>query len=127
MKIRYTFDNGETSEVEVSEEIGTFIMDSRRNEESANRKEHRHSWSLDSIEYEGVEYGVADIMEDLLNEQRNNRIDQAFSHLSEAQKRRLLMLANGLSVHEIARREGKAFYTIYESIESAKKKFLKNF
>ena len=30
MKISYTFANGENSEVEVNEEIGTFILDSRR-------------------------------------------------------------------------------------------------
>ncbi len=30
MKIKYTFDNGETSEVEVSEEIGNLILESRR-------------------------------------------------------------------------------------------------
>ena len=38
-----------------------------------------------------------------------------------------MLLAAGLSVREIARREGKNFKSVYESIEAAKKKFLKFF
>ena len=42
MKISYTFANGENSEVEVNEEIGTFILDSRREEDNLGRKERYH-------------------------------------------------------------------------------------
>lgn len=49
MKVKYEFDNGEVTEVEVSEEIGAMIIDSRREEESGNRKERRHCYSLDAI------------------------------------------------------------------------------
>ena len=126
MKIRYTFVNGEASEIEVSEEIGTVIMDSRRSEESANKKESRHCFSLDAITYEGAEYGET-VDSTYMDSDTEKRIEEALSHLSAIQKQRLLMLADGLSLHEIARREGKAYYTIYESIEAAKKRFLKNF
>ena len=126
MKIKYTFDNGESSEVEVSEEIGNIITASRRKEESDNRRERYHCWSSDAIDYEGVEYGAPDFTEDLFNE-KNDRIHEAFSHLTETQQRRLLMLAGGLSEREIARREGKEIKTIRESIDGARKNFLKFF
>ena len=129
MKIKYRFADGEATEVEVSDDIGSIIIDSRRTEESANRKEHRHCYSLDGINYEGEEYGEPDFTETMFDEseERNIRVQEAFSHLSEIQKRRLILLSAGLSVREIARQEGKNFKSVYESIEAAKKKFLKIF
>ena len=53
MKISYTFANGENSEVEVNEEIGTFILDSRREEDNLGRKERYHCYSLNAAEFEG--------------------------------------------------------------------------
>ena len=52
---------------------------------------------------------------------------EVFEQLSEVQRRRLLMLAEGVSLREIARREGKDIKTIRESIEGARKKFMKFF
>ena len=127
MIITYKFADDSTSTVEVDEEIGTIIMDSRRKESSLERKEHRHCYSLDAIAYEGDEYGVPDNSERLFDdsEERDAKVREAFSHLTDIQKRRLQMLADGLSVREIARRESRDFRTVYESIESAKKMFLK--
>lgn len=127
MNIKYEFDNGEITEVEVSKEIGAVVIDSRRDEESGNRKERRHCYSLDAITYESKEYGTPDFTEKMFDgsRERNARVREAFSHLSETQKRRLLMLAGGLSIRKIAEREGKDYSTVRESIEAAKKKFLK--
>ncbi len=129
MKVSYEFADGTTSEVEVSEELGTMIIGSRTAEESADRKERRHCWSLDAILYEGTEYGTQDDnpAEKLRQEELHERISRAFSHLTAIQQRRILMLAGGLSEREIARREGKDFKTVHESIESARKKFKKFF
>ena len=129
MKISYEFVNGETAEVEVSESIGAVIIDSRRDEASDNRRERRYNYSLDAITYEGEEYGGNDFAKEMFDDrhERNAHVREAFSHLSDVQKRRLIMLAAGLSVREIARREGKNFKSVYESIEAAKKKFLKFF
>ena len=57
----------------------------------------------------------------------NQRIKEAFEQLSEVQRHRLLMLAEGVSLREIARREGKDIKSIRESIEGGRKKFLKYF
>ncbi len=56
MKINYTFANGETSEIDVSEEIGNVILDSRREESNLDRKERYHCYSLDAAEFEGADY-----------------------------------------------------------------------
>lgn len=128
MKINYTFANGEVSEVEVNEEIGNVILDSRREENNLDRKERYHCYSMDAAKYEGEEYADQETPESALFLQLENKsIADAFDKLSEVQKRRLLMLAQGLSVREIARREGKDIKTIRESIEGARKKFLKFF
>lgn len=129
MKITYKFADNTVSEVEVSEEVGTLIMDSRRKEENAARKERYHCWSLDAIDYEGAEYGIPDFTDALFDDsaERDALVRAAFSRLSDVQHRRLLMLASGLSLREIARREGKDIKTVRESIDGARKKFLKNF
>lgn len=128
MKINYTFANGEVSEVEVNEEIGNVILDSRREENNLDRKERYHCYSMDAANYEGEEYADQETPESALFLQLENKsIADAFDKLSEVQKRRLLMLAQGLSFREIARREGKDIKTIRESIEGARKKFLKFF
>ena len=56
MKINYTFANGETSDVEVNEEIGNLVLDSRREESNQDRKERYHCYSLDAAVYEGRDY-----------------------------------------------------------------------
>lgn len=55
MKINYTFANREASEVDVSEEIGNVILDSRREESNFDRKERYHCYSLDAAEFEGAD------------------------------------------------------------------------
>ena len=128
MKINYTFANGETSDVEVNEEIGNLILDSRREESNQDRKERYHCYSLDAAVYEGRDYADDDTPESALFLQlENQRITETFGKLSEVQRRRMLMAAEGLSLREIVRREGKDIKTIRESIEGARKKFLKFF
>ena len=128
MKINYTFANGETSDVEVNEEIGNLILDSRREESNQDRKERYHCYSLDAAEYEGEDYADGSTPEtELFLQLENQRIKEAFEQLSEVQRRMLLMLAEGVSLREIARREGKDIKSIRESIEWARKKFLKYF
>lgn len=129
MKITYKFQDDTTSEVEVSEEVGTIIMDSRRREETDERRHRYHCWSLDAIAYEGEEYGTADFTDAMFDgsDERAARVREAFSHLSETQQRRMLMLSAGLSEREIARREGVDIRAVVDSINYARKKFLKFF
>ena len=60
LKINYTFANGETSDVEVNEEIGNLILDSRREESNQDRKERYHCYSLDAAEIYHSYHGRCD-------------------------------------------------------------------
>lgn len=86
-EVSYEFADGTTSEVEASEKLGTMIIGSRTAEESADRKERRHCWSLDALLYEGTEHGTQDDdpAEKLRQEELHERISRAFSHLTEIQ------------------------------------------
>ncbi len=57
MIIKYKFSTGEVTEVEVSEEIGTVILDSRREEHASNERHRYHTaFSLDDMDYEDKDY-----------------------------------------------------------------------
>lgn len=128
MKINYTFANGETSDVEVSEEIGTVILDSRREESNLDRKERYHCYSLDGVEFEGMEMADKETPEAALFLQlENQHIAKLLGELPEVQRRRLLLYAEGKSLREIARMEGVDHKAVKKSIEAAKKYFFKNF
>ena len=94
MKIKYVFNNAEIKEVEVSEEIGAVIEESRRKEAALAKKEQRHCYSLDAVTYEGTEYGEPDFTASLFDgsEERSAHIRETFSHLTETQRRRILIL-----------------------------------
>ena len=109
-------------------EIGNYITASRREECNLARKERYHCYSLDAIDYEGPEYATDTTPEtDLIREEDVARINTALDKLSETKKRRLLMLADGLSVNEIARIEGVAPNAAWKSTEGSRKKFKKHF
>lgn len=128
MKIRYEFADGTVSEVEVEESIGAIIVEDRRLEENLARKERYHCHLLDAVEFEGMDYAAEGTPETILAAlEEDRRIYEAFHKLSEVQKKRLLMLAGGMSIREIARQEGTNFRTVYESVESGRKKFKKFF
>lgn len=128
MKINYTFANGEVSEIEVTEEIGNVILDSRREESNLDRKERYHCYSLDAALYEGREYADPDTPETVLHrEEEQRKIRELLNGLPEIQKRRLLLYAEGKSLREIARIEGVDHKAVKKSIEAAKKYFRKNF
>lgn len=129
MKIKYAFLDGATTEVEVSEEIGTVIIDSRKAEHAQDERQRYHCpYSYDAIDYEGEEYATDETPEtEHIRSERDARLYTALAALTETQRRRLLMLADGLSMREIARRENADIKTVRESIEGARKKFQKLF
>ena len=128
MKIKYKFVDGTVAEVEVDESIGTVITESRRLEGNLTRKESYHCYSLEAIQYEGTEYSDGETPETKMErEMDTERIAQALDGLSEVQRRRILMLAGGMSVNEIARKEGVHHSVVSETISAARKKFKKFF
>ena len=125
MKIKYNFINGESTEIEVDESIGTFILDSRRIEENLARKERYHCYSSDAA-WEGEDYADQDTPEiTLLRKYENKSLASALDELTEVQKRRFIKFAEGLSIREIARQEEANFKSVHDSIEQARKKLKK--
>lgn len=128
MKIKYEFADGTVSEVEVEESIGAVIIEDRRREDNLARKERYHCCSMDAAEFEGMDYAAEGMPETLLAAMEEDRhLYEAFRQLSKVQRRRMLMLAGGMSVNEIARREGVHHSVVSETISAARKKFKKFF
>lgn len=131
MKIKYESVTGEITEVEVSEEIGAVIVDSRRREENLARKERYHCYSFDAIKYGDTDKFAPTTGEtpltELIRDEDNSYIYEAFSKLSDIQQRRLLMFASGMTLREIATEEKVHFTVVQESLDAGRKKFLKFF
>ena len=91
MEIKYKFANGEESYVEVSEEIGAAILESRRKEGNLNKKEYRHSaYSIDALIYEGEELADRETPESVMMEREEVDLINTFAKLlTETQKRYL--------------------------------------
>lgn len=126
MKIKYEFANGKTTEVEVSEEVGTLIIDTEKKAENLARKERYHCYSLDSMVYEGMDYADKHTPEtELLQNEYRDEIKAVLDTLTDVQKRRLNMLLDGMSMREIANREGVSVMSVSETVKHIRKKFEK--
>nr|DAT74903.1 MAG TPA: RNA polymerase sigma factor [Caudoviricetes sp.] len=126
MIIKYNFANGENSEVEVNEEIGRVLLDMDRLESNGDRKQRYHCYSMDAADYEGSDYASdEDIPSDYINRQDASRLYAAIAQLKEPQRSRFLQAADGISMQEIARREGVGYYSVYKSVEAARKNLKK--
>ena len=80
------------------------------------------------MDFEGNEYADRDTPESLLEQMVDKRhIKGLLERMSEVQRRRLLLYAQGKSLREIARLEGVDHKAVKKSIEAAKKYFIKNF
>ena len=128
MKITYCFVDGTTSTVEVDEEIGSVILDSRRREHALNEKERYHNgFSLD-IEDPFAQEPInpdADPLWGILQEEESGHIYSCLARLTPSERRRLLMLASGMPVADIARSEGASYNSVKETIATAREKMKK--
>ena len=130
MKIKYKFITGEVTEIEVSENIGNIILDSRRIESNQNRKERYHCFSIEGADYEGDDYADYNTPEALLlgkEAEKDSRIKmQAFlASLTEIQRERLSLYIKGISMRQIAEKQKVSFKSISESFEGIRKKVKK--
>lgn len=131
MKIIYKFADGSVSEIEVEEEVGQAIIVSRREEENYERKMRYHCpVSIDKLEYEGMQFADPDtpmsILERKIEEEQQKALnDYVMSQLTETQRRRILMVADGMTTREIAEIEGVAQQVVSKSIIATRKKAAK--
>lgn len=130
MRVHYIFATGKNVEVEVevSPEIEAYINESNRLEDNSDRKHRRHDYSSDACIYEGLAFTNTVTPESfLLDKEFSQHIKETLEKLTETQRRRLLMIADGYNALEISKIEKVHPSVIYESLESARKKFIKNF
>ena len=126
--LRYEFVTGEVVSVTVSADIAKVISDPRRIEHANNEHTRYHiAYSLDEIDYEGSDFISEETPDDLVvkQEERNHLVD-CIDCLSGSQRKRILMLDEGMNIAEIARSEGISYQGAKVSIEAARKKS-KNF
>ena len=133
MKIKYEYVNGDVVEVEAPDEIGEFIKESLKAEHADDERHRVHTLSLEGALYEGRDYRRYDPMLRRLEKQETKKdrtrkkaqlrgsLKKGYSKLSEAQRRRISMYANGLTMREIAEKEGVYLNAVYQSISSARK------
>lgn len=128
MIIKYEFADGTVSEVEVSEELGTYITASRREEKNYERKVRYHCVaSLDDYDYEG-DWLADDTYspERKYMEEGEERLVNAFlDTLTDIQRERAKKLLDGMTMKEIAESEGKSQEAIFYSVEGIRKKLKK--
>ena len=120
MNIRYNFATGEIAEVEVSEEIGAVIVESRHQEALNDRKESRRHYHYDADDiYEGEEYGADD--PDLLAlfpTDAQDKVAYAMASLTESQRE----VISALFLEDIPAKEYAAKKGISEAAVSKTKK-----
>ena len=128
--ITYFFADGTRSNLEgLPQEVEELEANLTRLEENLERRERYHTVSLDSQEYEGLDFAshepnALEILETKeATEERAFLVAKALAVLSEKQKRRISMrYFDGLTLEEIARREQVSLSSLHESISVALKK-----
>jgi len=108
------------------QEVLAYLEESRKEWLRKDKMEHRHTpYSIDALEYEGLEYADPSIpIEELIRAEANEYVQLALDALTETQRRRLLLkCVDGKSLSEIAEIEGVDRSSVAESIEAAKRKF----
>lgn len=87
MKIKYEFADGTVSEVEVEDSIGAVIIEDRRLEDNLSRKERYHCYSLDAVQFEGVEYSDGETPESILvSDEYSGELQEVLGSLTDVQK-----------------------------------------
>ena len=126
MLIKYVFVTGEELEIEVADDIGIVIQDSRRAEHANNEKQRYHSaFSLNNAGYEGCIFSSGgELIAQLIKMEENRECEEMLQQLTPIQRRRIEMLMSGMSIADIARSEDASFNSVKESIEAARKKLI---
>lgn len=118
-----------TETVDIPEEWKKLLEAMDREEEANRKKETRRHLSLEEMDFEGEAFSGGETAEtELLQKEFRRELEKELSLLTETQRRRLQMAADGMTYREIAAAEGVDRKQIFRSVEQARKKFSgKNF
>lgn len=127
MLIRYQLANGKTIELEVSEDVGTFYLESVAAEKSNDRRNSRpdRHTQLSAFTYEDARFfsDSTDLLADLIE---SEAVSRAMSHLTERQQYLVQKcLLEGWSYTDLAAIEGKDESAIRHAVDRAIKKLRK--
>ena len=127
MKIKYTFANGDVTEVEVSEEIGAVVLDLDRQEYNANHRETRRHCSLEAFDLDGNIIPSKENVEwDFIKKEESTKLHDAISQLNSRQQKLIKAIyLEGRKVTELALEEGVHWTAITHAVERALKKLEK--
>lgn len=127
MKINYKNAEGKIIELEVSEEVGTFYLESTEAEKKNDRKNSRpdRHTQLSTFEYEDIRYfsDGTDMLADMIE---SEVIRHAMSCLNDRQQYLICKcLLEGWTYTDLAIAEGKDESAIRHAVDRAKKKLRK--
>lgn len=127
MKINYKDADGKIIELEVSEDVGTFYLESIEAEKKNDRKNSRpdRHTQLSTFEYEDIRYfsDGTDLLADLIE---SEVISHAMSFLNERQQYLICKcLLEGWSYTDLAALECKDESAVRHAVDRAKKKLKK--
>ncbi len=124
MRINYKDADGRIIELEVSDEVGTFYLESVKREKSNDRRNSRpdRHTLLSTFEYEDVRFfdDGTDLLGDVI---QSETISNAMACLSERQQDLVQKcIIEGWSYKDLAKFEGKDESAIRHAVNRAKKK-----
>lgn len=128
--IKYTFADGTTNEVEVSDEFFILHLQLLQEEKRNHWKETRRHISLNYLTDNGIDFEspAADPLSALLQNEDKERIHKAISKLSDKQKRLVqAVFYEGKSLREIARQAGISHQALSKQLVTVYKKIKKFF
>lgn len=114
---------------EALQEIQDFLNENARLIQNAERRERYHTpYHLEGMDFERGSIAYHATPEEIvIRKEDAERVRAALALLTETQRRRLLMLDEGMTLREIAAAEGVSVNAVKESLDAAKNNFLKNF
>ena len=126
IKTKYVFVDGKSIELAFDEDnlAAAYILEDRRREESLARKVRRHNYSLDAIKYEGKEYFAQKETPEsmMIAREERDRLLEKMKLLTQAQRRRLFMRMQGMSIRQIAETEGVRVQRVNQTTKEIFKK-----
>ena len=119
----------EDGDPDALKEVLDFLNENARVIQNAERRDRYHApYHLEGMDYEGSSIAYHGTPEEIvIQKEEAEQLERAMSKLTDTQRRRFLMLYEGMTLREIAEVEGAAVSSVKESLDAARKKFRENF
>ena len=126
--IKYTFADGTTSEIEVTDEFYEIYAELVQQEKRNHWKETRRHTSLDYLNENGIDFEspAADLLSVLIQQEDEKQIHKAMAHLSDKQKDLAeKVFFKGMTLTAIAKEKGVSQPAITQQLATVLKKLKK--